>query len=455
MNIYEITTVPGPYRNMFISEQIKWVKRSVSIQCLLIIAVYIIFTPLNFVLDPDEFRIAEIPWGLLLIAGTLLVFYFNRITKTLFTTKASAFLFIILLLIVVTKTSLLYKEYGPFIFSIYVLTLFMVSLVIPWSPSEALVIAALHFIAYDIFYIFMTHAVVLTLNIKQFMDGLMLLFFSTIICIVVRSKETRRNIEKFILQKEVESQNEQMKSELKLALRIQKTLNPVPLYSRYVDVYAHFLPASFLGGDYAQFVFLNRNQLLFIISDVTGHGVASALLVNRFHAEFQILSQNATDPGLLMNHLNAFIKRDFAGTYMYLSSFCGILDFSSGILRYSNYGHPSQFLYCSAEEKVIELESHTSFLGLPFHDGHLYQSEQTIQAGDRLLLFTDGVIEIRDLFGQEYGYERLKGFLKQNHAMNVKEFDQELLEHLRAYKSGPFMDDIFLVDFKIKEIEKS
>ena len=444
--------IPEAYQHMFELEQIRWIKRSVHIQSILIIFMYLFVTPLNFILDPDEFRFGEIPWGLLLMAGAYAVLNLNKKTATVFTTKANAFLFILLLLAVVTKTGLLYEEYRVYAFMIYVLTLFTLALVIPWSPSEAFLVAALHFISYGIFYL-KSLDLPPVLSAKEYIDGLIVLIVSTCICMVVRLKETKRNIDNFILRKEVENQNERMKRDLKLARQIHKTLIPIPLSTRYVDISSRFLPIHFVGGDYAQFIFVGRKRLLFIVSDVTGHGVASALLVNRFHAEFETLAQEAPEPGILMQKLNTFIRRDFAGTYMFLSAFCGTIDFATGIMRYSNYGHPPQLLYKKDKDAVIEMPAHTSFLGLPFECSQTFQDELSIQESDRLLLFTDGVLDTRDIFGEEYGPDRLKNYLKRNHILPTTDFDISLIEELREYKSGPFRDDIFLADLKIKEIE--
>ena len=106
-----------------------------------------------------------------------------------------------------------------------------------------------------------------------------------------------------------------------------------------------YLPVYYIGGDYTKFNFLEKDKLIFIITDVTGHGVPAALLVNRIHSEYERLAKEGYSPGELLRELNKFIEEDFGSSGMYLSAFCGLLDFKKMKLTYSNYGHPSQLLF--------------------------------------------------------------------------------------------------------------
>lgn len=250
---------------------------------------------------------------------------------------------------------------------------------------------------------------------------------------------------------ELKQKNDQMQKELELATRIHKTLIPQSMQTEKATIIVHYVPMSFIGGDYAKFHFVNENRLTFIISDVTGHGVGAALLVNRMHAEFEKLSKMGREPGLLLKELNDFITGAFEGTQMFLSAFCGSLDFERQIFQYSNYGHPPQYIYQSRENAVRAMDSQTTLLGIPFHDEMIYQHEAPFNAGDKILMFTDGLIEAKGPDGKLYGTERLAAFLQKHSQLPPQELSQKLMADLDNFKKGDFGDDVFLLTIQINE----
>jgi len=172
--------------------------------------------------------------------------------------------------------------------------------------------------------------------------------------------------------------------------------------------------------------------------------------VNRIHAEFERLVKEDTPPGELLKSLNGFITEDFADVDMYLSAFCGLLDFRKMKFAYSNYGHPPQYICREKDGAVHDMAPQTGLLGLPMEDDGTYQAETDMGTGDRILLFTDGILETTDANAVEYGAERVKEFLKENRALPPQEFNRRILEELNAFKEGQFRDDICLMSLEVK-----
>jgi sigma-B regulation protein RsbU (phosphoserine phosphatase) len=127
-----------------------------------------------------------------------------------------------------------------------------------------------------------------------------------------------------------------------------------------------------------------------------------------------------------------------------------LLDFRQAKFFYSNYGHPSQYIYRVTESHVLALGSQTSLLGLPLREEAVYEHNIAFNKGDMILLFTDGVIETRNAEGEEYGEERLERFIAKNHALSVNDFNQHLMDELNAYKYRDFKDDISVLSMRIK-----
>jgi sigma-B regulation protein RsbU (phosphoserine phosphatase) len=285
----------------------------------------------------------------------------------------------------------------------------------------------------------------------EYMEGMMFLLVSFVLCFVVRLMDWERDIQDFILLKQLEGKNRQMQKELELARRIHKTLVPNSISNENVEIEVSYLPAYYVGGDYAKFHFLDKDRMVFIISDVTGHGVSAALLVNRIHAEFERMAKDGKEPGVLLSELDEFIMGDFEGTDMYLSAFCGLLDFKKMRMLYSNHGHPPQCLYHVKGAFVEDLPAQTSMLGLPIDDKRIEQSEVKFEKGDRILLFTDGVTETRTSQGEEYGEDRLESFLRNNCETPPHVFNQQLVDELRTFSGNhKFADDVFILHMVIK-----
>jgi serine phosphatase RsbU (regulator of sigma subunit) len=445
--------IPKSHLKEFLSGQVLCIKRGVKLLCVMTWALYFVTAFFSSLVDPLDFKAEEITVWILLITGTALALFLNQRAHTPRAAKFNAYFLTVLLLFLLTKVSVLYADPENFSSVIYLLTFFLVTLVIPWFAGELVAIGILHMAAYTIYYA-ATHPF-LASNPRTFFsghyaDGLIYLATALGMGIWIRSGEASREIENFNLLKDIESKNLQMEKELELATRVHHTLIPKSLRTPKMDITVFYLPLGDIGGDYAKFHFLDENKLIFFISDVTGHGVPAALLVNRLHAEFETAAKEIQEPGLLLKNLNEFITKDFEGTNMYLSAFCGLLDFGKMRMQYSNYGHPPQYLYCLRDSKIRSLDSQTSLLGIASSDAEaVYQGGIPFEKGDTILLYTDGLLETRDSKGQEFGSRRIQDFLRDNHNLSSEDFNKKLLETLTRHKKDHFEDDIFILSIKI------
>ncbi|MDD3374534.1 MAG: PP2C family protein-serine/threonine phosphatase [Candidatus Omnitrophica bacterium] len=339
----------------------------------------------------------------------------------------------------------------------HLFSLFVGCFILPWTAIEIIPIIIIYFALYLLvsFYIFAHYAYLQTsaeIN-ESWAMGIIFLSLSALLCFVVRKKETTRDVENFLLLKEVELKNQQMQTELELATRIHKTLIPKSISTNLADISVSYLPMSYIGGDYAKFHFIDDDKLLFFISDVTGHGVSAALLVNRIHSEFETIIKETQDPNILLERLNTFIKTDFKEIHMFLSAFCCLLDFSKMELTFANHGHPSQYLYRSRDSKVEKLGSLNMLLGIPTEKENTepgLEKKISFLNKDKLILFTDGVTEIKNQKMEEFGTERFENFIQNHFALSAGIFNQKLIEKLNFFKDKEFQDDIFVLTIDIK-----
>lgn len=452
--------IPEQYLGEYREKQTVFIRNRVHLFCILSIAFYFFVTIADVLINPTDFMMTEIMIGLVLIFAGVLLLFFNSRAKTFFAIKLSAYIFIVLLLALLTEVGVDYADSKVvdasnvlLSSSVFVFVLFLVLMTIPWSPSEVVPIWIMHVVAFTTEFLLargVPHVPKEMFGLKHYLEGFIFLAMAFALCLIVRRREAIRDIANFLLLKEVENKNEQIHKELEWAVRVHKSIIPHSISNDRVEIAVKYLPASYIGGDYAKFEFPDDDRLIFIISDVTGHGVPAALLVNRFHAEFERLAKKGKEPGSLLKELNEFIKEEFEGSDMYLTAFCGLLDFKKMHLLYSSYGHPPQYLYSEKENNVKNMPAHTSLLGLPVNDSKTYQSDIEVHAGDKILLYTDGVTETVNSRNEEYGNDRLEKFLKKNHNLSAEDFNRKLLGELDVFKDGKFKDDVCMLTIGIK-----
>lgn len=388
-----------------------------------------------------------------LIVSACFIFVVRR-RSHVFSLKLSAFLYITYFLLMLAWGGNVDGSAYPEFLIGYVITLLTSSLIIPWSPFEVLGISMVNIAVFSIHFY---HGKGLIQNAPgaygsntDYMAGVAVLFMSLLMAMSIRRFETHVAIDKYRLNKQLKEKNRQMQSELELATRVHRRLIPHSVDTNLAEIAVTYVPMYYMGGDYARFHFVDKRRLIFIICDVTGHGVSAALLVNSFNTEFERLAKEGMEPGKLLKELDRFINRNFAETNMFLTAFCGLLDYGRMKFVYSSYGHPPQYIYRAAEAKAEKINSQTSFLGLPLAGDEVYQNELPFAQKDQILLFTDGVLEARDPNGEDFGDRRLEDIVARNGGVRAESFNEMLLDKLNSFTGNKLRDDVFILNILTK-----
>lgn len=453
MKIIGRPLIPQKYLKDYTQRKASLTKARLELLCVMILVLYISVTILTLAFYSSSFDPREIPVGILLIAGTLAALFLNGKVKGLTAIKINTYFFVLLCLVFLTRIGIVYKEYFSSCASLYLLALFAISFTIPWASGEITAISAMYLLAFSRLFIYVrrgTPAAAHAELLQEYADGMLLIIIGFLLCFVIKRKDNAREIENYLFFKQIETKNEQMRAELELATKIHKTLIPHSINTDKADIAVTYLPMYYIGGDYAKFQFVDKDRLFFIIADVTGHGVSAALMVNRLHTEVERLMREGKGPGALLNELNDLIIKKFEGISIFLSAFAAILDFNKNTLVYSNHGHPTQYLYHITESFITRLPSQASLLGILETGDSVDEHSVEFHKGDRILLFTDGVIEVKDERGGIYGEKRLENFIEKNYFLSVEEFNTRLLSDLNLFKKGEFEDDVFILNIYTK-----
>ena len=196
-------------------------------------------------------------------------------------------------------------------------------------------------------------------------------------------------------------------SELRIARRIQEEMLPKASLGRSdLTVQGSLTPAKEVGGDLFDY-FVREEKLFFCIGDVCGKGVPAAMVMAVAHSLLRMLSEEEEAPARIIGELNREACRNNAsGTFVTL--FLGVLDLSTGRLRYCNAGHDRPVIVGDSVEELPALANVP--VGV-FDDVTYQEQEAMIAPGTLLFLYTDGVTESMDADRRQYGRERLLGAL--------------------------------------------
>jgi len=248
----------------------------------------------------------------------------------------------------------------------------------------------------------------------------------------------------------IQNQNIRMVDELKMAGRLQKSLLP-NIYENLngISVSSKYIPSIHIGGDLYDVVDLGQGMTGFVIADVSGHGVAAALVSSMFKMSFHALASNVASPKILFHMLNREFNSLLAEDY--ITSFYLLADSTSKTITYANAAHPTPLLYRKRSSEIIELDTDGFFLGM-FEEGVYEEKTFTdIEDGDALLLYTDCILETENKKGDPFGKTRLKKSfaraLQKHHGQDV--IDRIEAELKNFHGGDTFNDDltVLLLEF--------
>jgi sigma-B regulation protein RsbU (phosphoserine phosphatase) len=208
---------------------------------------------------------------------------------------------------------------------------------------------------------------------------------------------------------EREQQLNDIRKELEVARRIQLSILPGKFPdSASFRVAARYVPMTSVAGDFYDFIVADERQAGLLIADVSGHGVPAALIASMVKLAANAQRASAADPSGLLSGMNAAL---FGNTQnQFVTAAYVHLDSEARELRYSAAGHPPMLLLREGEVRPVEENG----LMLAAFDFATYSTAaQRLEAGDRLLLYTDGIVEAANRSGEFFGQEALGALLCQ------------------------------------------
>src|SRR5438309_316513 len=225
-------------------------------------------------------------------------------------------------------------------------------------------------------------------------------------------------IEKVMLHDQL-IEKQRLETQLEVARQVQLELLPArdPQLEGF-DISAYNFPTEEVSGDYYDWVRIYDDQIGIVIADVSGKGVPAALLMAFLRASLRAATHIGYAPHISMSKVNYLLWESIERN-QFVTAFYGILDAANRTIAYCNAGHNPPFLM-EADGKVHFEERGGVPLGM-FRDTRYYEYFATIQPGQVLVLYTDGVTEATNRTLDEYGRDRLVEAVRQCRNMGERE----------------------------------
>ena len=249
----------------------------------------------------------------------------------------------------------------------------------------------------------------------------------------------------------VTKEKEKLGTELYIASAIQEGMLPstFPAFPnrKEFDIYATMDAAKEVGGDFYDFYFIDEDHLVLVIADVSGKGIPGALMM----MSCKILINNSTmvssSPGRMLEFVNNKIC-EHNPQEMFLTTWVGVLDLKTGLLRAANGGHEYPTIKRKGGEFELIKDKHGFVLGgMP--DMPYSEYEIRLEPGDEIFVYTDGVPEATNEENELFGTERMLKSLNSNKDSGIKEKLLELRKNIDEFAgNAPQFDDITMLGFK-------
>jgi serine phosphatase RsbU (regulator of sigma subunit) len=247
-------------------------------------------------------------------------------------------------------------------------------------------------------------------------------------------------------------EKERLEKELDVAREVQRKILPRtnPQYSG-LDVYATFIPAFEVGGDYYDFFEISQNKLGFVIADVSGKGITAAFIMAEVKGIFESLSKTSLSPKQILISANQILKRTL-DRKSFVSAAFGLIDLNERKLFIARAGHCPILLIRNGISQDVK----PSGLGLGLDYSNYFAStleevKLDLQKDDVLVLFTDGITEAKDSQKEDFGEVNFERVLTENSHLTAEQITNQVIKSVTLFsKNTTQHDDITLVIFKLK-----
>jgi len=240
--------------------------------------------------------------------------------------------------------------------------------------------------------------------------------------------------------------------QLKDACDIQMSLMPKNFsdFPDSIEVYGESQPARQIGGDFFDLINLENGKILLILGDVSGKGMPAAILMAVSRMILRSVIQDTVDLSVILDKVNAKLTKEL-DSYHFVTLQIVSVDPITGESEMCSAGHGPLMVYLKGEVRLIETKGGPP-LGIPGISGMYDKQVFTMNPGDCLIMFTDGLSEEHSKKGEMFGSRRIMDFLAENSRLGAKNLTRNLINEAVSWRgSQEAHDDLTILSFKFKE----
>ena len=247
----------------------------------------------------------------------------------------------------------------------------------------------------------------------------------------------------------LEKRQMEIDAELSLAGRVQQSLAPRSLVWNNLAVETYYSPARIIGGDFGVVLSHGDDFLNIVMCDVSGHGIGSALVANGIYSETLHELERKAGPGPLLQRLHKFVYDRLA-----VDGFC----FTMAAVRFSEHGHRVTFAGAGHPPAMIVsggvlrlLGSQNGILGCLADTAPSDSADEIdLATGDRLVLYTDGLVEVFNQSHEMLAVEGLAKLVRESATQSLPRMKQTILDGVTTWRSGSLADDTSLMIIELR-----
>ena len=228
--------------------------------------------------------------------------------------------------------------------------------------------------------------------------------------------------------------------ELETARQIQSFILPQEMEKiPGIKIAARYVPMNTMAGDFYDFLIIDEKHMGILVADVSGHGVPASLIASMVKIAFVSQRPHASDPSRVLSGINQILcgklDSDFVTAgYLYI-------DVEKNAAFYSGGGHPPLLVWQPSAQKVVEYQKKSIILG-QIESAQYETMRLGFEAGDRFLLYTDGIVEASNRTGNLFGSEQFKAFITSNYRLPGNQFADKLIEAVSNWSGKGFKDTL-------------
>jgi serine phosphatase RsbU (regulator of sigma subunit) len=239
--------------------------------------------------------------------------------------------------------------------------------------------------------------------------------------------------------------------DLQLAAKVHYSFLPTDYQDNRVSIAVTLRPLRPIGGDYCSILPLDEDLILLCICDAVGHGTSAALFAARINTYILTHAKAELSPCELVAGLNSYLCKRLAGVGMYTTFYAVLLDFKQGVMSLAGAAHPPVLQFDKKQNICRNWPSIVSFLGMMDPIPITCGIEQAkMSSGDRILIYSDGLIEAEAADQQLWGLDRLSVTLLEKRAMHGQVLNKAILAEAESFAANGFQDDVLLMSVSLK-----